>query len=396
MFPVLTHLSLSFFFFFFLMIRRPPRSTLSSSSAASDVYKRQGLVRQFHIEMLMAVAGIRDMINQTPGLDDLISDTSQIDLHEVELAYHRRMSQGAPGEGISPSLASTSKKNPSPGIGMSPGSVSSAQHIMETLRGISAKHSWFVAGAADLNGKHCWSSHPADDFMIRGPNYLQDRKKIQSTGALMPVVCVELLPCSEFKPNIGSHPKGFIQRVQKHDWGAGQSAPFIFCVQFFVPCSSPNNYMLNVYCAQDPTQKNSQPQMVLDRFMNGTTEEQDRKFKLIPRVAEGGWFVRKACGDPPTPAIMGTKVKQLCHKGQGYFEVDFDLGASSVAGGIVKIVLGPCKSLVVDLGFMVESQLADELPEKLLMAVRLSRLDLALANERKNPYESVAFNIGRR
>src|SRR5664280_3717670 len=28
------------------MIRRPPRSTLSSSSAASDVYKRQSLVRE--------------------------------------------------------------------------------------------------------------------------------------------------------------------------------------------------------------------------------------------------------------------------------------------------------------------------------------------------------------
>ena len=31
--------------FFFLMIRRPPRSTLDRSSAASDVYKRQVLVR---------------------------------------------------------------------------------------------------------------------------------------------------------------------------------------------------------------------------------------------------------------------------------------------------------------------------------------------------------------
>eukprot|EP00657_Telonema_sp_P-1_P008063 TRINITY_DN28611_c0_g1_i1.p1 TRINITY_DN28611_c0_g1~~TRINITY_DN28611_c0_g1_i1.p1 ORF type:complete len:110 (+),score=57.72 TRINITY_DN28611_c0_g1_i1:1-330(+) len=30
---------------FFLMIRRPPRSTQSRSSAASDVYKRQVLVR---------------------------------------------------------------------------------------------------------------------------------------------------------------------------------------------------------------------------------------------------------------------------------------------------------------------------------------------------------------
>ena len=33
------------FFFFFLRIRRPPRSTLDRSSAASDVYKRQLLVK---------------------------------------------------------------------------------------------------------------------------------------------------------------------------------------------------------------------------------------------------------------------------------------------------------------------------------------------------------------
>ena len=33
------------FVFFFLMIRRPPRSTLDRSSAASDVYKRQVMIR---------------------------------------------------------------------------------------------------------------------------------------------------------------------------------------------------------------------------------------------------------------------------------------------------------------------------------------------------------------
>ena len=39
--------SLYLSFFFFLMIRRPPRSTLDRSSAASDVYKRQDLIRQY-------------------------------------------------------------------------------------------------------------------------------------------------------------------------------------------------------------------------------------------------------------------------------------------------------------------------------------------------------------
>eukprot|EP00825_Cyclidium_porcatum_P037992 TRINITY_DN4315_c0_g2_i1.p1 TRINITY_DN4315_c0_g2~~TRINITY_DN4315_c0_g2_i1.p1 ORF type:complete len:137 (+),score=31.94 TRINITY_DN4315_c0_g2_i1:1-411(+) len=47
----LTHIAQPFrfydqqFFFFFLMIRRPPRSTHCISSAASDVYKRQDMLK---------------------------------------------------------------------------------------------------------------------------------------------------------------------------------------------------------------------------------------------------------------------------------------------------------------------------------------------------------------
>ena len=39
------------------MIRRPPRSTLDRSSAASDVYKRQGLVRNETTSVVIEVEG---------------------------------------------------------------------------------------------------------------------------------------------------------------------------------------------------------------------------------------------------------------------------------------------------------------------------------------------------
>ena len=44
--------------FFFLMIRRPPRSTLDRSSAASDVYKRQAVVRLDRLPHLIARARV--------------------------------------------------------------------------------------------------------------------------------------------------------------------------------------------------------------------------------------------------------------------------------------------------------------------------------------------------
>eukprot|EP00831_Metopus_contortus_P001882 TRINITY_DN10688_c0_g1_i15.p2 TRINITY_DN10688_c0_g1~~TRINITY_DN10688_c0_g1_i15.p2 ORF type:complete len:157 (-),score=28.08 TRINITY_DN10688_c0_g1_i15:83-553(-) len=44
-----------FYFFFFLMIRRPPRSTQGVSSAASDVYKRQLLIKDFNSQVDLAI-----------------------------------------------------------------------------------------------------------------------------------------------------------------------------------------------------------------------------------------------------------------------------------------------------------------------------------------------------
>jgi len=365
----------------------------------------KGFVQIFHCEMLQAVAGLRDMINQTPGLEGLLNSSQVASTWQPNSSTPRKrgadIDMGSEEEELMESWTDAApiieqpKMSPSSPPGLGAAAENSSIDVFERLAKVAERHSWFCAGPSDLSGKHCWANIDETEMKVRGPTYLADKKKILAKGTVMKVVCVELFPCDELKTNICSHPKGFVKKVSKMDWGP-EGPPFIFCVQFFVPCSSPNNYMLNIYCAADPSKKDSNAQKTLQTFMDGDKAERDKKFKLIPRVAEGGWFVRKACGDPPTPAIMGTKVSQLCFKGDNYFEVDYDLGASSVAGGIVKIVLGPCKSLVVDLAFLVESQTDAELPEELLMATRLSRIDLAQANERKNPYESVAFNMTRR
>jgi hypothetical protein len=39
----------------------------------------------------------------------------------------------------------------------------------------------------------------------------------------------------------------------------------------------------------------------------------DARLKLIPRIVEGNWIVRRAC--PPTPAILGAKLKQHHFRG---------------------------------------------------------------------------------
>ena len=50
-------------------------------------------------------------------------------------------------------------------------------------------------------------------------------------------------------------------------------------------------------------------------------------------------------------------------------EVDIDVGSSSVAATVVGLVQGATKSLVVDMGIVLEGHTRDELPESLLGTV---------------------------
>ncbi len=51
-------------------------------------------------------------------------------------------------------------------------------------------------------------------------------------------------------------------------------------------------------------------------------------------------------------------------------EVDIDVGSSSVAAAVVGLVQGATRSLVVDMGIVLEGHSREELPEALLGTVR--------------------------
>ena len=101
---------------------------------------------------------------------------------------------------------------------------------------------------------------------------------------------------------------------------------------------------------------------LLKRFCSGSDAFRNARFKLIPSVEVGSWFVKKAVGS--RPAILGKAVKQRFSKGKGYFEVDVDCNSSPAAGRVISVVKSYAKSLVVDLAFLIEAQNADELPER--------------------------------
>jgi hypothetical protein len=67
------------------------------------------------------------------------------------------------------------------------------------------------------------------------------------------------------------------------------------------------------------------------------------------------------------------------YRGERYFEVDVDIGASSVAASITNMVAGATKGLTLDMAVLIEGQKEEHLPEQLIGTVRLERLDLKTA-----------------
>ena len=165
----------------------------------------------------------------------------------------------------------------------------------------------------------------------------------------------KLLCCEYGRFNANVVVDGFVARVMKEDWGE-EGPPYIFCVQWIIPCS-PHNYSVTIYwCQVAPFDS-----PVWERFLSADDSARNLKFKMIPKVlrfalivdsflgclvkvVEGSWIVKKSCGE--TPAILGKKLPQKYSSSHQFLEIDVDVTQNAVAGALVKMMLSYAKSLV--------------------------------------------------
>lgn len=88
------------------------------------------------------------------------------------------------------------------------------------------------------------------------------------------------------------------------------------------------------------------------RFLADKGPLRDAKLKLIPSLAQGSWVVRQAVGQ--TPVILGKRLKTEYFMENAYLEADVDISANATAAGVTSLVAGAIKSLVFDIGIVLE------------------------------------------
>nr|GMD99202.1 protein ENHANCED DISEASE RESISTANCE 2-like isoform X1 [Ipomoea batatas] len=142
---------------------------------------------------------------------------------------------------------------------------------------------------------------------------------------------------------------------------------------FFLKIPGSTHYSMVFYFVT----KELVPSSLFQRFVDGDDEFRNSRLKLIPAVPKGSWIVRQSVGS--AACLLGKAVDCNYSRGPKYLEVDVDIGSSTVANGVLGLVIGVITTLVVDMAFLLQGNTPDELPERLLGAIRLSHIELSSA-----------------
>eukprot|EP00250_Pteridium_aquilinum_P013782 c21570_g1_i1 orf=344-1294(-) len=220
-----------------------------------------------------------------------------------------------------------------------------------------------------------WASPPGHNFIVRGPDYFTTKTKIPAGDGLLKPLAFDWIKSSSKIQEVLRHPNcrvnAALQKVRQTGNGV---SPFVWAFNLQVP--SKDNYSAIAYFVSlDPIPEDS----LMARFISGDDTFRNSRLKLIANIVNGPWIVRAAVGEQAI-CILGRAVSCKYHKGDNFVEVDVDIGASILANAVVHLAFGYVTTLTVDLAFLIESQVEEELPEQMLGAVRFANLDPASAS----------------
>jgi hypothetical protein len=221
-------------------------------------------------------------------------------------------------------------------------------------------------------------SRDTEAFSLRSSTYLKDKRKQPCSHPMFELIGMDLLEVDVPVQNVVKSLKGgFAQRYLAQQ--SSEPRPFLFMIHFQLPGDKKLAYISYFAAKPGVLESDSAFAKLFSDFVNGTDEFRQSRFKFIPSVSKGPYLVKSMVGS--TPAILGNKLTQTYHKGEGYFEVCVDVASSSIGGGLLKLVKGYVTCLTFDMCFLLEAQTEAELPEVSLGALRFANVDLRMAQK---------------
>ena len=247
--------------------------------------------------------------------------------------------------------------------------------MTESINGGSLRH-------VDLhNGINGWASPPGDLFSLRAKNYFTKRQKSPAGEYLLSPIGMDWLKASTKLDNVLARPDNRVAHALRKSQSQGKNLKsFIFAVNLQVPGKDQHSAVF-YFATDDPIPTGS----LLYRFINGDDSFRNQRFKIVNRIVKGPWIVKKAVGNY-SACLLGKALTCNYHRGPNYLEFDVDIGSSAIASAILHLALGYVTSVTIDMGFLVEAQAEDELPERLVGAVRVCQMEMSSATVVDEPH----------
>lgn len=243
---------------------------------------------------------------------------------------------------------------------------------------------------------HHWSAEcdVLDWLRVRGRGYLVDRRKRIPETPVMECVKVDIFSFQD-KPHYNvaeTRPESWLRRQRAAAAAAAKNqngtegeaeTPWTFVFQFMNP--GPPYVSIAAYFRPTGAREGMSLSRLLERekgtpfgnalarFVDADKPERDRKFKMVCALMSAPWALRSVV--PRRPVILGKKTELRYHRSEDHMEIDFELAASPFMDRTYRALKWASRHSVEELVFMIEGQREDELPEAILGAVRLDRVD---------------------
>ncbi|RDX94273.1 Protein ENHANCED DISEASE RESISTANCE 2, partial [Mucuna pruriens] len=224
-------------------------------------------------------------------------------------------------------------------------------------------------------GTNGWASPPGDVFSLRSANYFMNRQKSPAGDYLLAPAGMDWLKSSAKLEHVLSRADNRVMHALRKSQTLGQSLKsFVFAVNLQIPGAREHHSAVFYFATEEPVRSGS----ALNRFVHGDDAFRNQRFKLVNRIAKGPWIVKKAVGSH-SACLLGKALSCSYYKGSNYLEIDVDIGSSAIANAILHLALGYVTAVTIDMGFVVEAQTAEELPERLIGAVRVCQMEMSSA-----------------
>ena len=217
---------------------------------------------------------------------------------------------------------------------------------------------------------------------LRGKTYLEDRIKIPSAECVGEVVAVDFLnPGGTIPFHIAQYASSHVHKAR----AAGDTESFFLVCNIITPNPPYTALVVYIRVSEEDLRARASPafRSLWSLFVSGTDAFRASRFKIIPRILDGPWYIRQAV--PDKPALLGKKLDLQFFSSpadkHGYLEIDVDISTSVLARYIVALVQDYAEGLVIDMAFTVEGQEEAHLPEQVFGAVRVCRIALGEARE---------------